>query len=169
MHINFCLAFYGTLLGIEGPFQKFCFRNFKCLYCCNFSANLQSRVEKGRMSQEKCERTLSLLTGVLDYKSFKDVDMVIEARQSITPFFFLMFLAFYYKFFFLPYLILPLKIVSWQAVIENVSLKQQIFADLEKFCSPHCILATNTSTIDLNLIGEKTMSQDRIVGAHFFR
>lgn len=56
-----------------------------------------------------------------------------------------------------------------QAVIENVSLKQQIFADLEKYCPPHCILASNTSTIDLNLIGEKTRSQDRIVGAHFFR
>lgn len=56
-----------------------------------------------------------------------------------------------------------------QAVIENVSLKQEIFADLEKYCPPHCILASNTSTIDLNLIGEKTKSKDRIVGAHFFR
>ncbi|CAA0815783.1 Peroxisomal fatty acid beta-oxidation multifunctional protein MFP2 [Striga hermonthica] len=95
-------------------------------------ANLQSRVKKGQMSREKLEKTLSLLKGALDYESFKDVDMVIEA------------------------------------VIENVSLKQQIFSDLEKFCPPHCILASNTSTIDLNLIGEKTMSQDRIIGAHFF-
>ncbi|XP_020254880.1 glyoxysomal fatty acid beta-oxidation multifunctional protein MFP-a-like isoform X1 [Asparagus officinalis] len=95
-------------------------------------ANLQSRVKKGKMTNEKYEKTLSLLRGVLDYESFKDVDMVIEA------------------------------------VIEKVSLKQEIFADLEKYCSPHCILATNTSTIDLNLIGEKTLSQDRIVGAHFF-
>ncbi|KAL6571592.1 hypothetical protein OROHE_003235 [Orobanche hederae] len=95
-------------------------------------ANLQSRVKKGQMGQEKFDRTLSLLKGVLDYESFSDVDMVIEA------------------------------------VIENVSLKQQIFSDLEKFCPPHCILASNTSTIDLNLIGEKIRSQDRIVGAHFF-
>ncbi|KAM7463093.1 hypothetical protein LguiA_031214 [Lonicera macranthoides] len=95
-------------------------------------SNLQSRVKKGKMSQEKFEKTLSLLKGSLDYESFRDVDMVIEA------------------------------------VIENVSLKQQIFADLEKYCPPHCILASNTSTIDLNLIGEKTKSQDRIVGAHFF-
>lgn len=56
-----------------------------------------------------------------------------------------------------------------QAVIEDVSLKQQIFADLEKCCPPHCILASNTSTIDLNLIGDMTRSQDRVVGAHFFR
>ncbi|KAK4483297.1 hypothetical protein RD792_010482 [Penstemon davidsonii] len=95
-------------------------------------ANLQSRVKKGQMSQEKFEKTLSLLKGALDYESFRDVDMVIEA------------------------------------VIENVSLKQQIFSDLEKYCPPHCILASNTSTIDLNLIGEKTKSQDRIIGAHFF-
>ncbi|KAK4265780.1 hypothetical protein QN277_026789 [Acacia crassicarpa] len=95
-------------------------------------ANLQSRVRKGQMTQEKFEKTLSLLKGVLDYESFRDVDLVIEA------------------------------------VIENVSLKQQIFADLEKYCAPHCILASNTSTIDLNLIGERTRSQDRIVGAHFF-
>ncbi|KAJ7973842.1 Peroxisomal fatty acid beta-oxidation multifunctional protein [Quillaja saponaria] len=55
-----------------------------------------------------------------------------------------------------------------EAVIENISLKQEIFSDIEKVCPPHCILATNTSTIDLNIIGEKTSSQDRIVGAHFF-
>lgn len=95
-------------------------------------ANLQSRVKKGKMTQEKFDKTISLLKGVLDYESFKDVDMVIEA------------------------------------VIEKVSLKQQIFSDLEKYCSPHCILASNTSTIDLNLIGETTKSQDRIIGAHFF-
>ncbi|XP_022157550.1 peroxisomal fatty acid beta-oxidation multifunctional protein AIM1 [Momordica charantia] len=55
-----------------------------------------------------------------------------------------------------------------EAVIENVPLKQKIFSELEKVCPPHCILATNTSTIDLNLVGEKTSSLDRIIGAHFF-
>ncbi|KAL9339269.1 hypothetical protein Peur_068284 [Populus x canadensis] len=55
-----------------------------------------------------------------------------------------------------------------EAVIESVPLKQKIFSEIEKICPPHCILATNTSTIDLNLVGEKTSSQDRIIGAHFF-
>ncbi|CAN4094383.1 unnamed protein product [Withania somnifera] len=55
-----------------------------------------------------------------------------------------------------------------EAVIENVPLKQQIFIDIEKVCPPHCILASNTSTIDLNIIGQKTRSQDRVIGAHFF-
>ncbi|KMZ63897.1 Peroxisomal fatty acid beta-oxidation multifunctional protein [Zostera marina] len=55
-----------------------------------------------------------------------------------------------------------------EAVIEKVSLKQSIFSEIEKVCRPDCILATNTSTIDLNIVGEKTTSQDRIIGAHFF-
>ncbi|KAD6118977.1 hypothetical protein E3N88_10248 [Mikania micrantha] len=55
-----------------------------------------------------------------------------------------------------------------EAVIENVQLKQKIFSQMEKLCPPHCILATNTSTIDLNLVGEKLRFQDRVVGAHFF-
>ncbi|XP_024381161.1 glyoxysomal fatty acid beta-oxidation multifunctional protein MFP-a [Physcomitrium patens] len=95
-------------------------------------ANLQSRVKKGKMSQEKFEKTLSLVKGVLTYDVFKSVDMVIEA------------------------------------VIENIDLKQSIFVDLEKNCKNDCILATNTSTIDLNLVGAKTRSQDRLIGAHFF-
>ncbi|CAA2994164.1 peroxisomal fatty acid beta-oxidation multifunctional AIM1-like [Olea europaea subsp. europaea] len=55
-----------------------------------------------------------------------------------------------------------------EAVIENIPLKQKLFSEIEEACSPHCILASNTSTIDLNIIGEKTGSQHRIVGAHFF-
>jgi 3-hydroxyacyl-CoA dehydrogenase len=46
------------------------------------SANLQSRVKKGRMTQEKFEKTISLLKGVIDYESFKDVDMVIEVFHN---------------------------------------------------------------------------------------
>lgn len=55
-----------------------------------------------------------------------------------------------------------------EAVFENIPLKQSIYSDIEKLCPPHCILATNTSTIDLHVVGERTKSQDRIIGAHFF-
>uniref|UniRef100_A0ACD5U364 Uncharacterized protein n=1 Tax=Avena sativa TaxID=4498 RepID=A0ACD5U364_AVESA len=55
-----------------------------------------------------------------------------------------------------------------EAVIEDILLKQQIFSDLERHCNSNCIFATNTSTIDLQLIGQQTACQDRIVGAHFF-
>ncbi|CAL1414389.1 unnamed protein product [Linum trigynum] len=55
-----------------------------------------------------------------------------------------------------------------EAVTENIPLKQKIFNELEEVCPAHCILATNTSTVDLNVIGENTTSQERIIGAHFF-
>ncbi|PON50536.1 Crotonase superfamily [Parasponia andersonii] len=55
-----------------------------------------------------------------------------------------------------------------EAVIENITLKQAIFSEIEKICPSHCTLASNTSTIDLLVVGEKTSSQDRILGAHFF-
>ena len=55
-----------------------------------------------------------------------------------------------------------------EAVIENLQLKQTIFADLEKRCPPHAILATNTSTIDIDDIAKLTKAQDRVVGLHYF-
>lgn len=55
-----------------------------------------------------------------------------------------------------------------EAAVENIPVKQQIFADLEKACRPDCILSSNTSTIDISLIGKKTKAAERIIGAHFF-
>ncbi|CAO2841917.1 unnamed protein product [Amaranthus hypochondriacus] len=98
----------------------------------SIQGNIRGLVTRGKLVQDKAEKALLSLRGVLDYSEFKDVDMVIEA------------------------------------VVENVPLKQTIFSDLEKVCPPDCILATNTSTIDLNLVGERTNSQNRIIGAHFF-
>ena len=46
-------------------------------------------------------------------------------------------------------------------MLEDVGLKQRIFADLEKACRPDCILSSNTSTIDISLIGAKTRAQVR--------
>lgn len=41
-------------------------------------------------------------------------------------------------------------------------------AELERRCKPDAILASNTSTISLELVGARTSCPDRIVGAHFF-
>lgn len=41
-----------------------------------------SFVREGNMTLEQCDTTLALLTGVLDYELFKDVDMAIEARTT---------------------------------------------------------------------------------------
>lgn len=67
MRLGQHLMFHYQLYGSN------CFDSFFIL-----SANLKSRVKKGQMSQEKFEKTLSLLKGTLDYESFRDVDMVIE-------------------------------------------------------------------------------------------
>jgi len=55
-----------------------------------------------------------------------------------------------------------------EAVIENIPLKQSIFEALEKIVSRQCILATNTSTIDIDVVAAKLKSRDRVVGLHFF-
>ncbi len=40
-------------------------------------------------------------------------------------------------------------------MLQNIPLKQKIFADLEKACRPDAILSSNTSTIDISLIGKR--------------
>jgi len=55
-----------------------------------------------------------------------------------------------------------------EAVLEDLKLKQQIFADLERVCNPKCILSTNTSTIDITKVAANVGCPDRVIGAHFF-
>ncbi|KAI3432440.1 hypothetical protein D9Q98_003993 [Chlorella vulgaris] len=55
-----------------------------------------------------------------------------------------------------------------EAAIEDVKIKQEIFAELERCCRKDAILSTNTSTINIELVGAKTTCPDRILGAHFF-
>lgn len=50
----------------------------------NHSANLQSRINKGKLSQEKFEKAVSLLIGTLDYESFRAIDMVIEVSAIFS-------------------------------------------------------------------------------------
>lgn len=49
-----------------------------------------------------------------------------------------------------------------------VSLKQQIFADLDECCPPHCIFASTTCIVNLDLIGERIKPCRETVGIHFF-
>ncbi|KAL0437642.1 UNVERIFIED_CONTAM: Peroxisomal fatty acid beta-oxidation multifunctional protein MFP2 [Sesamum radiatum] len=51
---------------------------------------------------------------------------------------------------------------------ESLSLKQEIFSNLEKCCPLHCIFTSNISTFSVKLVGERTKSQHRIAGIHFF-
>jgi 3-hydroxyacyl-CoA dehydrogenase len=49
-----------------------------------------------------------------------------------------------------------------------MALKKAVFADLDRACRPETILATNTSTLDIDEIAAATRRPDRVVGTHFF-
>jgi 3-hydroxybutyryl-CoA dehydrogenase len=54
-----------------------------------------------------------------------------------------------------------------EAATENIDLKLKIFADLEEFCAPNTILATNTSSISITKIASVTKRADKVIGMHF--
>jgi 3-hydroxybutyryl-CoA dehydrogenase len=55
-----------------------------------------------------------------------------------------------------------------EAIVENVDIKRQLFADLEKLVAEDCILATNTSSISVTALAAKLLHPGRFVGMHFF-
>jgi len=55
-----------------------------------------------------------------------------------------------------------------EVVPERMEIKRQIFAELDRVCSPDAILATNTSSLSVTAIAAATRHPDRVVGMHFF-
>lgn len=55
-----------------------------------------------------------------------------------------------------------------EAVVENISVKKQIFAELDSLCGANTILATNTSSLSITEIAATTERTDRVLGMHFF-
>src|SRR6202030_2447771 len=55
-----------------------------------------------------------------------------------------------------------------EAVFEDLKVKQEVFARLDKVAAPHAILATNTSTLDIDAIAAATSRPQQVVGTHFF-
>jgi 3-hydroxybutyryl-CoA dehydrogenase len=54
-----------------------------------------------------------------------------------------------------------------EAVVENIAVKRQIFAELDNICPEHTILATNTSSLSITEIAASTKRQDKVLGMHF--
>lgn len=54
-----------------------------------------------------------------------------------------------------------------EAVTEDVHVKRTLFAKLDSICPPDAILATNTSTISVTLLGAVTKRPEKVVGMHF--
>ncbi|GAA1061262.1 3-hydroxyacyl-CoA dehydrogenase NAD-binding domain-containing protein [Agromyces bracchium] len=55
-----------------------------------------------------------------------------------------------------------------EAVFEELTIKQDVFAEIEKVVSPEAVLATNTSSLSVEEIGAKLEHPERVVGFHFF-
>lgn len=55
-----------------------------------------------------------------------------------------------------------------EAVVESLTVKKQIFADLEAVVKPETVLATNTSSLSVTEISTANASPGRVVGVHFF-
>ena len=94
--------------------------------------NYESSAKKGRMKPEDVERRMGLITPVLGYDAFKDVDIVVEA------------------------------------VFEDMNVKRHVFQTLDKMMKKGAILATNTSTLDVDQIAEFTKRPQDVIGTHFF-
>jgi 3-hydroxybutyryl-CoA dehydrogenase len=55
-----------------------------------------------------------------------------------------------------------------EAVLEELDLKREVFAELDRIARPDAVLATNTSALSVSEIAEATTRPERVVGMHFF-
>ena len=94
--------------------------------------NYASSVQRGRFTQAFVDERLQLITPVLSYDAFAEVDMVVEA------------------------------------VFEGMALKKDVFADLDRICRSGAILASNTSTLNIDEIAAATSRPEAVIGTHFF-
>ena len=54
------------------------------------------------------------------------------------------------------------------AVFENLDAKQQVFREIDAVAKPACVLATNTSSLDIDRIAAATTRPEMVIGLHFF-
>ncbi len=55
-----------------------------------------------------------------------------------------------------------------EAVFEKMSVKKQVFSEIDKVANPTCILASNTSSLDIDEIASVTNRPQMVIGTHFF-
>ncbi|WP_295751727.1 3-hydroxyacyl-CoA dehydrogenase NAD-binding domain-containing protein [Undibacterium sp.] len=94
--------------------------------------NYENTLKKGKLTQEKFEQRLALITGTMSYQDIAQADLVIEA------------------------------------VFEEMGVKQQVFKKLDEVMKPGAILASNTSTLDVDMIASFTQRPQDVIGMHFF-
>ncbi|MFQ6109971.1 MAG: enoyl-CoA hydratase/isomerase family protein, partial [Candidatus Aminicenantales bacterium] len=55
-----------------------------------------------------------------------------------------------------------------ETATENIEIKKKIFRTLDRLCAPHVVLATNTSSLDINILARETKRPDKVVWMHYF-
>ncbi|WP_194191803.1 3-hydroxybutyryl-CoA dehydrogenase [Clostridium chrysemydis] len=55
-----------------------------------------------------------------------------------------------------------------EAAVENMKIKKEIFAELDRICKPETILASNTSSLSITEVASATFRADKVIGMHFF-
>lgn len=55
-----------------------------------------------------------------------------------------------------------------EAVFESLEVKQRVFAEMDRFAKPECLLASNTSTLDIDVLAACTSRPHMVLGTHFF-
>src|SRR5262252_1491445 len=55
-----------------------------------------------------------------------------------------------------------------EAVFEGMTLKKEVFGELDRVCKPGAILASNTSTLNVDEIASATLRPESVIGTHFF-
>src|ERR1700733_8930150 len=55
-----------------------------------------------------------------------------------------------------------------EAVFEGMALKKEVFTELDRVCKPGAILASNTSTLNIDEIASATSRPEAVIGTHFF-
>jgi 3-hydroxybutyryl-CoA dehydrogenase len=94
--------------------------------------SLSRQVDKGKLSAQDRDATLSQVRAVTDLEELELCDLVIES------------------------------------VIEDLEVKKQLFADLDRRLPQEAVLATNTSTFPVVELAMATSHPERVCGLHFF-
>ncbi|WP_462384080.1 3-hydroxyacyl-CoA dehydrogenase PaaH [Pseudomonas sp. Marseille-QA0892] len=55
-----------------------------------------------------------------------------------------------------------------EAIVESLEAKRTLFAELEAYCAPTCLLASNTSSLSITALGAGLRHPERLAGLHFF-
>lgn len=55
-----------------------------------------------------------------------------------------------------------------EAIVENITIKKEVFTQLENICSNECVLASNTSSLSIASIAAACKNPSRVLGIHFF-